>query len=107
MAPNYPTMAEYVTAARARAKKRLDEKHPQEQLLYTQQMALVRDAAQMSGIEHWTPNHTLGALFACSAIKGGFDVMHKARMVDHETAEILKMSVEMQEDIIIHLDEDS
>jgi hypothetical protein len=102
---NYPSMDEYKEKAKERAKKRLFDKSPAEQMIYLQQMSMVREAAKFSGIETWTYDHTIGALFTCSALKATFETMYRAGIFGSEKRNLLMLDVELQEDIIIHMDE--
>ena len=101
---DWPTMDDYRAGAQERAQRRLAAKSPQERVVYLDSMRLIRQGAVFSGIQEWTPAHTIGALFTASSIKSSLQELHRARVIDHQSMEVLIGLVEIQEDIVIHLD---
>jgi hypothetical protein len=101
----YPTMAEYVAGVRSRAESKINAMSQPEAVNYGTQMALVRDAMKLSGIPKWTEQHTLGALFMGSAIRGAFRQLAAMGMLTRNALEFVEIAVDEQEIIAAQLED--
>lgn len=103
----YPSMAEYMTKARHRFRLKLLSMTGPEQIDYLKGVEAVAEAAKSSGIEVWTEEMTMGAMFFASTTRSAFEMIHKVGLVDHRTMNFVVGLAEEQENIIIGLDQGS
>jgi len=103
--PGYPSLEDTRRAAVKRAERKRDDRSAAEWQVWVTQMGLVRQAAVYSGVEEWTRAHTIGALFACQALRSSVAVLRSLGQLDAVTARMLNQALLEQETISALMEE--
>lgn len=101
----YPSMEDTRLAALKRAQHKAEDRSADEYTIYLTQMAMVREAAKMSGIPQWTQEHTIGALFSAQVIKSGVQMLRDMGMLDTRAALALRTLCDEQEITSVQMEE--
>jgi hypothetical protein len=100
-------MEETRQQALQRARRKRDDRSAEEFALWAQQMGMVREAARLSGIERWTREHTIGALFACQALQATLVTLRQLGAIDPMVAHTMRHAVQEQELIAALMEEEA
>lgn len=93
-------------AALRRAQAKQEDRPAAEWQAWLAQMAMVRESAKFSGVEEWTRAHTIGALFACQAIRSSISMLRTLGQLNAVTAKLIEQACIEQETIAALMEQD-